>query len=89
MYEVTPIADGCLVRHALQVSGPIAGVTRPFLEGMYRRKLDAEVAAVIRLAADPDGAVPAEPPDRHVSAPKRAWHRLGRVLRGGREDQRG
>jgi hypothetical protein len=89
VYEVTPVADGCRVRHALEVSGPIAGLTRPFLAGMYRRKLDAEVAAVIRLAADPDGAVPVEQPDRQVSAPERAWHRVGRALRGGRQDQRG
>ena len=89
VYEITPVADSCRVRHALEVSGLIAGVTRPFLAGMYRRKLDAEVAAVIRLAADPGAAVPVEQPDRQVSAPERAWHRVGRALRGGREDQRG
>ena len=89
VYEVTPAADGCIVRHALKVSGPIAGLTLPFLAGMYRRKLDAEVAAVIRVAAAPDRDLPGEQPDRRVSVAERAWHRMGRALRGGREDQRG
>jgi len=88
VYEVGPAADGCRIRHALEISGPIAGLTRPFLAGMYQRKLDAEVAAVIRLAAEPVGTASAPPPDRQVSAPERAWHGIGRILRGGREEQR-
>jgi len=55
---------------------------------MYQRKLDAEVAAVIRLAAEPVGTASVPPPDRQVSAPERAWHGIGRILRGGREEQR-
>ncbi len=58
VYEVTPSTAGCRVRHALEVSGPIAGVARPFLAGTYQRKLEAEVLAVIRLAAEPAGATP-------------------------------
>jgi hypothetical protein len=88
VYEVEPTAAGSRVRHAFEVSGPISGLVRPLLSGMYRRKLDAEVDAVIRLAADPDAATAAEPPDRQVSAPERVWHRGGRALRGGREEQR-
>lgn len=86
--EVGPAAAGCRVRHALEISGPIAGLTRPFLAGMYQRKLDPEVAAVIRLAAEPVGTASAPPPDRQVSAPEQAWHGIGRILRGGREEQR-
>ena len=88
VYEVGPLADGCRIRHALEVSGPIAGLTRPFLAGMYQSKLDAEVAAVIRLAAEPVGAASGPPPDGQVSAPERAWHGIGRILRGGGEEQR-
>ena len=58
VYEVAPSATGCRVRHALEVSGPIAGVARPLLAGMYQRKLEAEVRAVIRLAAEQAGATP-------------------------------
>lgn len=88
VYEVRPVADGCRVRHAFEVSGPIAGLTRPFLADMYRRQLDAEVAAVIRLAAAPGGLASVPPLERQVSAPERAWHGIGRILRGGREEQR-
>jgi hypothetical protein len=82
------LVDGCRVRHTLEISGPIAGLTRPFVAGLYQRKLDAEVAAVIRLAAEPVGTASAPPPDRQVSAPERAWHGIGRILRRGREEQR-
>ena len=53
----------------------------------YRRQLEHEVAAVIRLAKDPSAidASRAAPP---VSPPERVWHRMGRALRGGREEQR-
>ena len=88
VYEVAPAANGCRVRHALEVSGPIAGVTRPFLAEMYQRKLDAEVLAVIRLAGDPAEAAQVQAPSRQVSAAERAWHGIGRLLRGGREEQR-
>ncbi len=87
-YQVEPVGTGCKVRHAFDVSGPLAAVTRPFLSGMYRRKLDAEVEAVIRLASDPEAALTAPPPDRRVSAPERAWHGAGRALNSGSEEQR-
>jgi Polyketide cyclase / dehydrase and lipid transport len=87
-YEVEPGRGGCRVRHAFDVSGPISAITRPFLAGMYRRQLEAEVEAVIRLASNPDGAAEVEPPEQQVSAPERVWHGVGRLLRGGREEQR-
>ena len=87
IYEVEPTARGARVRHAFEVSGPIASATRLIgLDRMYQRQLDEEVAAVIRIAANPD-AVPQERPVSQVSLPERVWHRLGRVLRGGRESQ--
>jgi hypothetical protein len=55
---------------------------------MYRRKLEAEVLAVIRLAAAPAGTTEVQEPSRQVSTAERAWHGLGRLLRGGREEQR-
>jgi Polyketide cyclase / dehydrase and lipid transport len=87
VYEVEPTAAGARVRHAFEVSGPIAGVARLGLARAYRRQLEHEVAAVIRLAKDPSAidASRAAPP---VSSPERVWHRMGRALRGGREEQR-
>jgi hypothetical protein len=86
MYEVEPVPAGARVRHAFEVSGPIAGVARLGLARAYRRQLEHEVAAVIRLAKDPSAIDPsrAAPP---VSPPERIWHRIGRALRGGREEQ--
>jgi hypothetical protein len=87
IYEVEPTARGARVRHAFEVSGPIASVTRLVgLDRMYQRQLDAEVAAVMRIAADPD-AEPDERPVSQVSLPERIWHRLGQLARGGRESQ--
>ena len=86
-YEVEPSPIGARVRHAFDVSGPIAGVARLALARAYRRQLLHEVAAVIRLAKDPSDldASRVVPP---VSPPERVWHRIGRALRGGREEQR-
>ena len=87
IYEVEPTTRGARVRHAFEVSGPIASATRLIgLDRMYQRQLNDEVAAVIRIAANPDAA-PDERPVSQVSLPERIWHRLGRVLRGGRESQ--
>jgi len=86
VYEVEPTAGGARVRHALEVSGPIAWLTRLPLSGMYRRKLDEEVADVLRMAASPGEAPPVRPAPQ-VSRPERIWHRLGRAMRGGREEQ--
>lgn len=90
VYEVEPVGSGARIRHALEVSGAIASLTRLFgLDRMYQRKLDAEVADVARIAASPDGPEPVEPNARQVSLPERVWHRLGRILRGGGEEQTG
>jgi Polyketide cyclase / dehydrase and lipid transport len=87
IYEVEPTAHGARIRHAFEVSGPIASVTRLIgLDRMYQRQLNEEVAAVIRIAANP-GAVPDERPVSQVSLPERIWHRMGRLFRGGREPQ--
>lgn len=86
VYEVEPAPAGARVRHAFQVSGPLAGLTRRVgLDRTYAAQLDEEVAAVIRLASgasEPD--LPA-PTRSRVSAPERVWHGLGRLLRGGRD----
>lgn len=93
IYEVAPTSSGSRIRHAFEVSGPISGIARPALAGMYTRQLDAEVAAVARMAADPDGADgdrgdPSQAGhESTVSAPERVWHRLGRWRRGGVEEQ--
>lgn len=86
IYEVAPTAGGSRVRHAFEVSGPLAGLTRRIgLDRMYRRQLDEEVASVIALASG--GTPPARSTSRpaRVSPPERAWHALGRLLRGGRD----
>ncbi len=50
-YEVEPSAIGARVRHAFDVSGPLAGVTRAIgLGRLYRRQLEREVKRVIELA---------------------------------------
>jgi hypothetical protein len=85
VYEVEPAGAGARIRHAFEVSGPLAAVTRPLLSGMYRRQLEAEVRAVAAMAAEPgagDGRT--VPP---VSAPERAWHGAGRAIRG-QDEQR-
>ena len=88
VYEVEPTASGgSRVRHAFEVSGPIAGIARIALARTYQRQLVEEVGAVIRIARDPAAPLPDGTPDA-VTPPERAWHRLGRVMRGGREEQR-
>jgi hypothetical protein len=85
-YEVEPSASGARVRHAFDVSGPIASVTRLVgLDRMYQRRLDDEVAAVIRIAANPDESPTIGHEVPRVSLPERVWHGIGRALRGGRE----
>ena len=88
VYEVQPDPAGSRIRHAFEVSGPIATPARWFLARIYRRQLDHEVTAVARMAKDPnDPRLRRGQPDA-VSAPERAWHRAGRLLRGGRPEQR-
>lgn len=87
-YEVEPgSSGGSRVRHSFDVSGPLAAPTRLTLRRVYQRQLREEVTAVIRLARDP-AAMDAERRPPPVTPPERAWHRLGRVVRGGREEQR-
>ena len=51
IYEVEATGSGAGIRHALEVSGAIAGaMKRMGVDRLYRRQLDAEVAAVIALA---------------------------------------
>jgi hypothetical protein len=89
VYEVEPASNGARVRHAFEVSGPLASFTRLTLRGMYQRRLDDEVEAVIRMAANGGESPSPDHVPEKVSLPERVWHRLGRVMRGGREDQRG
>jgi hypothetical protein len=88
VYEVEPATRGARIRHAFEVSGPLASVTRLLgLDRMYQRRLDEEVAAVARIAANPGEPDPVERSTTQVSMPERVWHRLGRLLRRGREGQ--
>lgn len=87
IYEVSPTSTGARIRHAFDVSGPIAGIARPALAGMYTRQLEHEVAAVARMAAEPNSDDVEPGAATPVSAPERAWHRLGRWRRGGAEEQ--
>jgi hypothetical protein len=88
VYEVEPAARGARIRHAFEVSGPLASVTRLVgLDRMYQRQLDEEVAAVIRMASSPGDSDPGERTVPRVSLPEQVWHGLGRLLRGGRERQ--
>jgi hypothetical protein len=85
VYEVVPAGAGSRIRHAFEVSGPISAVVRPFLAGMYRKQLEAEVANVAAMAADPGARQGRTVPP--VSAPERAWHGAGRAIRG-QDEQR-
>jgi hypothetical protein len=88
VYEVTPTGRGSRVRHAFDVSGPLATPTKWIgLGRLYRRQLAAEVEAVIALAKDPTSLDASRTP-APVSRPERIWHGIGRRLRGGRESQR-
>ena len=51
VYEVEPNGDGSRIRHAFEVSGPLAIATRLTLKGMYQRRLDDEVRAVASLVS--------------------------------------
>jgi uncharacterized protein YndB with AHSA1/START domain len=53
-YEVEPTAEGSHIRHALEISGPLAGVTRLVrLNRVYQGWLDKEVERLIRMAGRP------------------------------------
>jgi hypothetical protein len=50
-YEVEPTPGGAHIRHALEVSGPLAGVTRLIrLDRVYQGWLDKEVGKLIEMA---------------------------------------
>jgi len=87
-YEVEPTARGSRIRHAFEVSGPIARPARWLLADRYGRQLDDEIASVVSMAKDRDDPGLRRGPPPAVSAPERAWHRVGKLLRGGREEQR-
>lgn len=55
-YEVEPSERGSRIRHAFDVSGPLGSVLRRPLARMYQRQLEAEVAAVGRMASGRDDA---------------------------------
>jgi len=51
-YEVEPTADGARIRHALEVSGPLAGIMRLIrLNRVYQGWLDKEVGKLIEMAS--------------------------------------
>lgn len=67
-YEVAPTADGAHVRHALEISGPLAGPMRLVrIDRIYQGWLDKEVGKLIAMAAsNGDGVAPT--PQRRVTA---------------------
>jgi hypothetical protein len=87
VYEVDPAPIGARIRHALEISGPLAPIARLGLRRMYQRMLDAEVADVARIAANPGDPAEVERPPTQVSKPERVWHGIGKAMRGGRERQ--
>ena len=53
-YEVDPTSEGSRIRHALEISGPLASVTRLVrLDRVYQGWLDKEVERLIRMAGGP------------------------------------
>jgi hypothetical protein len=52
-YEVDPAPRGARIRHAIEVSGPLASLTRAIgVDRVYRLLLDREVRAVVRMAGE-------------------------------------
>ena len=53
-YEVEPTVQGARIRHALEISGPLAGVTKLVrLNRVYQGWLDKEVERLIQMAGSP------------------------------------
>ena len=53
-FEVEPIPEGAHIRHAIEVSGPLAGVMRLCrVDRVYQGWLDKEVGKLIAMAASP------------------------------------
>jgi len=66
-YVVEPSPGGSRIRHALEISGPLAGPTRLLgLPRAYQRRLDKEVAKVIEMARH---RAPTDPSLRPLTAP--------------------
>lgn len=62
-YEVEPTADGAHIRHALEISGPLAGPMRLVrIDRIYQGWLDKEVAKLIEMAGGPSGPTDARHP---------------------------
>lgn len=62
-YEVEPTADGAHIRHALEISGPLAGPMRLVrIDRIYQGWLDKEVAKLIEMAGSPAGPTDARHP---------------------------
>ena len=62
-YEVEPTAEGARIRHALEISGPLAGITRLVrLNRIYQGWLDKEVGKLIDMAGRPSGPTGARQP---------------------------
>ena len=54
--EVEPTADGAHIRHALEMSGPLAGPMQLVrIDRIYQGWLDKEVAKLIEMAGSPSG----------------------------------
>ena len=73
VYEVAPGAgSGSRIRHAFEISGPMGTFGRLIgLGRVYRRKLEAEVAAVARMA---EGDTTTGSGATDVTAAERAFH---------------
>ncbi len=85
IYEVEPTEHEARIRHAFEVSGPIASLVRIAVGRIYQRQLEEEVRAVARVASGTED--PNAVPVSQVSLPERVWHWFGRMARGGRDRQ--
>jgi uncharacterized protein YndB with AHSA1/START domain len=62
-YEVEPTAEGSHIRHALEISGPLAGALKLVrTDRVYQGWLDKEVDRLIEMAGSPAGPVDAHQP---------------------------
>jgi hypothetical protein len=82
VYEVAPASGGgSRIRHAFEISGPMGAVARLVgLGRVYRRKLEAEVAAVARMA---EGDTTAGSGATDVTAVEKALHGAERRVGAG------
>jgi hypothetical protein len=64
-YEVEPTSEGAHIRHAIEISGPLAGLMRLLrVDKVYQGWLDKEVAKLIAMAGDDPGSGDAGLPGR-------------------------